>query len=112
MGGTHERGVLVCGTGIGMAIAANKVPGVFAAQAQDAYSVARARKSNDAQIITFGARVVAPELAKTLLDIWLDAEFAGGDSARKVEKVRAGERMLAEHRPSSAGSDESLKNGV
>jgi ribose 5-phosphate isomerase B len=82
-----ERGILICGTGIGMAIAANKVEGVRAAQAHDPYSAARARKSNDAQIITFGARVIAPELAKSLVDVWLASEFEGGNSARKVDKI-------------------------
>ena len=92
--GTHDRAVLVCGTGIGMAIAANKVPGVYAAVAHDVYSAAKARSSNNAQVLTFGARVVAPELAKTLLDVWLATEFGGGASARKVDKIRAAESDL------------------
>ena len=92
--GEHDRAVLVCGTGIGMAIAANKVPGVYAAVAHDAYSAAKARSSNNAQVLTLGARVVAPELAKTLLDVWLKAEFGGGASARKVDKIRAAESEL------------------
>ena len=90
--GEHDRALLVCGTGIGMAITANKVPGVFAAVGHDPYSAARARMSNDAQVLTMGSRVIAPELAKTVLRSWLDAEFAGGASARKVDKVRAVER--------------------
>ena len=89
--GEHERGILVCGTGIGMAIAANKVPGVRAAQAHDPYSAERARKSNDAQILTLGARVIGPDLAATLVRIWLHSEFAGGGSARKVAKITAAE---------------------
>jgi ribose 5-phosphate isomerase B len=92
--GEHDRAILVCGTGIGMAIAANKVPGVYAAQAHDAYSAARARMSNNAQVLTMGARVVGVELAKTLVDTWLEAEFVGGGSARKVGKVRAAEQEL------------------
>lgn len=84
---TESRGILICGTGIGMAIAANKVPGVFAAQAHDTFSAERARKSNNAQIITMGARVIGPELAKQIVQHWLDSEFAGGGSARKVEKI-------------------------
>ena len=74
-----------------MAIAANKVPGVRAAQAHDPYSAERARKSNDAQILTLGARVIGPELAATLVRIWLHSEFAGGASARKVAKITAAE---------------------
>jgi ribose 5-phosphate isomerase B len=89
--GEHERGILICGTGIGMAIAANKVAGVRAAQAHDPYSAERARMSNDAQILTLGARVIGPELAKSLVRTWLSAEFGGGGSARKVAKIAAGE---------------------
>ena len=95
--GEHDRGILICGTGIGMSIAANKVPGVRAAQAHDAYSAERARMSNDAQILALGARVIGPELAKTLVRTWLRAEFAGGGSARKVGKIKAAdERRTAE----------------
>ena len=85
--GRYDRGILVCGTGIGMAIAANKVRGVRAAQAHDPYSAERARKSNDAQILTMGARVIGAELAKMIVEKWLAAEFSGGPSARKVAKV-------------------------
>jgi ribose 5-phosphate isomerase B len=87
--GEHDRGILICGTGIGMSIAANKVPGVRAAQAHDPYSAERARKSNDAQILALGARVIGPELAKSIVRTWLAAEFAGGGSARKVGKINA-----------------------
>ncbi len=83
----YERGILICGTGIGMAITANKVPGVYAAQAHDTYSAERARKSNNAQIITMGARVIGPELAKQIVDVWMASEFQGGASARKVSKI-------------------------
>jgi ribose 5-phosphate isomerase B len=85
--GRHARGILVCGTGIGMAITANKVPGVRAAQAHDTYSAERARKSNDAQIVTLGARVVGPELAKSIVRAWLDSEFAG-EASPSFQKVR------------------------
>lgn len=85
--GRHQRGILVCGTGIGMSITANKVPGIRAAQCHDTYSAERARKSNDAQIITLGARVIGAELAKSILAAWLNAEFEGGRSAPKVEKI-------------------------
>jgi ribose 5-phosphate isomerase B len=85
--GKHARGILMCGTGIGMAITANKVPGVRAATCHDTYSAERARKSNDAQILTMGARVIGPELAKTIVDAWLKSEFEGGGSTRKVERM-------------------------
>jgi ribose 5-phosphate isomerase B len=87
--GQVERGILVCGTGIGMCITANKVPGVRAALCHDTYSAERARKSNDAQVITMGARVIGPELAKAIIDAWLASEFAGGKSASKVAKMNA-----------------------
>jgi len=86
--GTHGRGILMCGTGIGMAISANKVPGIRAANCHDTYSAQRARKSNDAQILTMGARVIGPELAKTIVDAWLASEFEGGGSAPKVQRIR------------------------
>ena len=85
--GEFERAVLVCGTGIGMAISANKVPGVRAAVCHDPFSAQRARKSNDAQIVCFGERVIGVELAKNLLDIWLESEFGGGGSTPKVERI-------------------------
>jgi len=86
--GREERGILICGTGIGMAIVANKVPGVRAAQAHDTYSAERARKSNDAQVLTLGARVVGAELAKSIVDSFLASDFAGGGSSVKVEKIK------------------------
>ncbi|HDR9488250.1 TPA: ribose 5-phosphate isomerase B [Burkholderia aenigmatica] len=86
--GEYERAVLLCGTGIGMAIAANKVHGIRAAQCHDTYSAERASKSNDAQIITIGARVVGPELAKAIVDTWLGAHFDGGRSIPKVNLIR------------------------
>ena len=89
--GDHERGILICGTGIGMAITANKVRGVRAAQVHDPYSAERSRKSNNAQIMTMGARVIGLELAKSLVRTWLASEFDGGSSARKVDKITAGE---------------------
>lgn len=87
--GACERGILVCGTGIGMCITANKVPGVRAALCHDTYSAERARKSNDAQVITMGARVIGTELAKSIIDVWLESEFSGGRSAPKVAKMNA-----------------------
>jgi ribose 5-phosphate isomerase B len=87
--GEHERALLVCGTGLGMAITANKIPGVRAATAHDAYSAERARKSNDAQVLTMGSRVIAPQAAEKVLDHWLNSEFEGGRSAPKVEKMKA-----------------------
>lgn len=83
----YDRGILVCGTGIGMAITANKIPGIRAAVCHDPFSTERSRKSNDAQIMCMGERVIGVELAKYLVDIWLECEFQGGSSAPKVEEI-------------------------
>ena len=85
--GDYARGVLVCGTGAGMAIVANKVPGVRAVCVTDPYTAERAVASNNAQIITLGAQITGPAVAKKLVDIWLESEFQGGRSAPKVEKM-------------------------
>jgi ribose 5-phosphate isomerase B len=100
--GEHDRAVLVCGTGLGMAITANKVPGVRAATAHDAYSAERARKSNDAQVLTMGARVIAPQAAEKVLDHWLASEFEGGGSAPKVEKMKEVDARFRAARAQSA----------
>jgi ribose 5-phosphate isomerase B len=85
--GAHERGIILCGTGIGMAITANKVPGIRATVAHDVYSAERSVKSNNCQIITMGERVIGVENAKTVLNAWLESEFAGGSSQSKVDKM-------------------------
>jgi len=86
--GGHERAILFCGTGIGVAMSANKVPGIRAAQTHDTYSAERAAKSNNAQIITMGARVVGPELAKAIVDTYLASNFdPQGASAANVQAV-------------------------
>ena len=91
--GEHDRAILFCGTGIGVCISANKVPGVRAALTHDAYSAERAAKSNNAQIITMGARVIGPELAKSIVDAYLAAEFdPAGPSAGNVEAIGAIDR--------------------
>lgn len=87
-GGEFDRGILMCGTGLGMAMIANKVEGVYAGTAHDTYSAERLRKSNDAQVLTMGARVIGPELAKSIVDAWLPSEFQGGSSQPKVDKMR------------------------
>ncbi|PAU73979.1 RpiB/LacA/LacB family sugar-phosphate isomerase [Halomonas salipaludis] len=97
--GRFDRGVLVCGTGIGVAISANKVPGVRAAQAHDTYSAGKARTSNDAQIVTLGARVVGPELAKEIVSTFLGQFFPGGPSAEKLARIAEYEaRLVGEKR--------------
>ena len=86
--GEYDRAILCCGTGIGVCISANKVPGIRAALTHDTYSAGKAATSNNAQIITMGARVIGPELAKAIVDTWLGSEFdPKGASAANVEAV-------------------------
>ena len=92
--GKNERGILLCGTGIGMAITANKVPGIRAAVCHDLYSTERSRKSNDAQIMAMGSRVVGEELAKSLISIWLKSEFQGGGSIEKINRINKYENQF------------------
>jgi ribose 5-phosphate isomerase B len=86
--GDHERGILLCGTGIGVSIAANKVKGAYAALISDAYSAERARKSNNANIMALGAQVTGPELAKSLVTVWMQSEYSpGGRSEPKIARI-------------------------
>ena len=93
--GKHKRGILICGTGIGMSIAANKVPGAYAALVSDTYSAERASKSNNANIITIGSLVTGPALAKELVTTWMKSEYTpGGPSEPKVQRIRDMEKSL------------------
>ena len=87
--GEADRGILICGTGIGMSIAANKVPGIRCALLSDVYSAKCTRDHNDANVMAMGARVIGPGLALEIVDVWLDTEFEGGRHARRVEKMMA-----------------------
>lgn len=93
--GLSDRAILICGTGIGMAIAANKIAGVRAGCCHDPYSAERLRKSNNAQVLTMGAQIVAPTLARMIVDHWLSSEYSGGRSASKVEKLQALDAFIA-----------------
>lgn len=103
-----DRGILICGTGIGMAISANKVPGIRAAVCHDIFSTRRSRMSNDAQIMCIGARIIGLELAKFLVDEWLKCEFSGGDSAKKVEKIKYYESLYFKNK--QEGCEDSAEN--
>ena len=93
--GEVDRGLLICGTGLGVAISANKVPGVRAVTAHDGYSVERGVLSNDAQVLCMGQRVVGIELARHLVDGWLDLEFdENSSSAPKVQAMIDHEKTL------------------
>jgi len=100
--GKAARGVLVCGTGIGMAMAANKVPGIRAAACTDAFSARMSREHNDANVLALGARITSRDAAIEILDIWLDAEFAGGRHARRVEKILALDRGREQECPDAS----------
>ena len=88
-----KEGILICGTGIGMSITANKNPGIYAAVCHDTYSAERARLSNNTNILCMGARVVGPELAKKIVKEWLNLEFQGGRSTSKVQIIERIERQ-------------------
>lgn len=92
--GEFDRGILVCGTGAGVCVTANKVPGVIAVQVSDPYTAERARASNNAQIITFGGLTIGPASAKKLTDIFMAAEFQGGGSTAKVAKIHGVEEKF------------------
>ena len=87
--GEYEKGVILCGTGVGVSIAANKVPGIRAANCHDVFSAQMAREHNDANILTLGERVVGPGLATMIVDVWLAAEFSAGRHERRVGKINA-----------------------
>lgn len=86
--GFTRKGILLCGTGIGMAIAANKFKGIYAATCHDTFSAERARLSNNANVLTMGARVIGPELAKKIVLEWMSHEFVPSSSSTKVEAIR------------------------
>ena len=85
--GEFEFGILVCGTGIGISIAANKISGIRAALCSDPYSAAKAKEHNNANIITLGGRVTGTDLAKTIVDAYVDAEFEGGRHQGRIDKI-------------------------
>lgn len=95
LAGVYDRAILICGTGIGVSMSANKVPGIRAALTHDVYSARRAALSNNAQIITMGARVVGVEVAKTIADAYLDVAFdfdpngPSGGNVRAIESIDA-----------------------
>ena len=87
--GSCERGILICGTGIGISISANKIHGVRAALCGDCFSAEMTRRHNDANIVALGARVVGPGLALKIVDTFLDTEFEGGRHERRVQQMVA-----------------------
>ncbi|MFC4386506.1 ribose 5-phosphate isomerase B [Gracilibacillus marinus] len=85
--GEFDRGILICGTGIGMSIAANKVKGIRAALVHDLFSAKATREHNDSNMITMGERVIGPGLAREIVRTWLGTEFEGGRHQNRIGKV-------------------------
>jgi ribose 5-phosphate isomerase B len=92
--GRVDRGVLICGTGIGMAIAANKVPGVRAAPCPDLVTAEMSRRHNDANVLCLSSDLQGEEMMERIVRLWLETEFEGGRHARRVDKIR---KYEAEH---------------
>jgi ribose 5-phosphate isomerase B len=87
--GVCERGILCCGTGLGVCIAANKIKGVRAVTCSESYSAAMSRRHNNANVLCLGGRVIGPSLAEDIADVWLNTEFEGGRHARRVDMITA-----------------------
>lgn len=85
--GEYDRGIVCCGTGIGISISANKVPGVRCAVVSDTYSAQMSREHNNANILALGERVVGAGLALKIVEVWLETEFAGGRHERRVKQI-------------------------
>jgi ribose 5-phosphate isomerase B len=92
--GEAELGILACGTGIGMSIVANKFPGVRAALATDEFTARMAKEHNNANILVLGGRVLSPELAAKMVNIWLDSRFEGGRHQRRLDKIALLEKAV------------------
>jgi len=87
LAGRAERGLLVCGSGIGMAVAANRFPGIRAANCHDLYAARLCREHNDANVLTLGARILGPGLAREIVRVWLETGFLGGRHQRRIDQL-------------------------
>src|SRR5690625_3568852 len=85
--GEYDKGILICGTGIGMSISANKVKGIRCALVHDTFSARATREHNDSNILAMGERVIGKGLASDIVDIWLNTEFEGGRHEKRVRKI-------------------------
>lgn len=99
--GDYDRGILICGTGIGVNITANKVPGIRAAQCHDTYSARMSREHNDANVLTMGGRVIGPGLAAEIVETFLQGKYDGGRHSCRVAKITEIEKMLLD--PTQSG---------
>ncbi|BAT71334.1 ribose 5-phosphate isomerase B [Thermosulfidibacter takaii ABI70S6] len=93
-----DRGILICGTGIGMSIVANRFPGIRAALCHDVYTARMSRQHNDANILVLGGRVLTPEVAEEIVKVWLSEEFEGGRHERRLGKLQEIEKAICEGR--------------
>ena len=96
--GTSEKAILICGTGIGMSITANRYPGVRAALANDVYSARMSRLHNDANVLVIGGRVVGDALVEEIVTNWLDTDFEGGRHTRRIDKIDKGRVETVVHK--------------
>ena len=85
--GEYEKGILICGTGIGMSIAANKIKGVRAALCHDVYSARMTRRHNNSNLLTMGGRVIGADLAREIVKVWVEEDFDGGRHKRRIDKI-------------------------
>lgn len=92
LSGECERAILICGTGIGMSIAANKFPGIRAALCHDHFSAQATREHNDSNVLCLGARVIGSGLAESIVKVWLNVEFSGGRHQRRIDKITSIEK--------------------
>ncbi|NLW17889.1 MAG: ribose 5-phosphate isomerase B [Firmicutes bacterium] len=94
LNGDCERAILICGTGIGMSIAANKYPGIRAALCHDQFSAQATREHNDSNVLCLGARVIGFGLAQSIVKVWLNTEFVGGRHQRRIDKITSIEKRF------------------
>jgi ribose 5-phosphate isomerase B len=99
--GKADRGILVCGTGIGMSMVANKHPGIRAALCHDLFTARLSREHNDANILVLGGRVIGKGLALEMVKVWLETEFLGGRHSRRLQRIREWEERFREKDPRS-----------
>jgi len=99
---TADRGILICGTGIGMAIAANKFPGIRAAPCTDEVTAEISRRHNDLNVLCLSADMLSPRSVERMVNLWVDTEFEGGRHSRRVEKIRQLEQTLTNHDDATA----------
>jgi ribose 5-phosphate isomerase B len=97
--GSYDRGIFICGTGIGMTISANKVPGIRAAVCNDLFSAQKSRQHNNANVCGLGARIIGAELAKDIVGIWLSTDFEGGRHAARMQLITDLENRYSRESP-------------